>query len=180
MRSFVTTSRTVRGAHSRGATALAVLALALSAAPQAGAAPAVEVGATAPDFVLKATDGRNLRLAEYRGDVVVISFWASWCGGCEAALEALKGLPADPQGATPVVLAISLDGDARRVASAARSMDLGYPMLVDARQQVGRLYDVDALPYTLILDRDGVVIGAWTDAPAPRAEIERLAAEARP
>ena len=79
-----------------------------------------------------------------------------------------------------MVLAIGLDGDANRLAGAARSMSLKFPMLVDSRQQVGRLYDVDALPYTLVLDRDGVVLGAWTETPAPRAEIERLAAEARP
>ena len=181
MRSFEFTSRADRGAPRRGAAAFAALALACAATlPASAGSSEIVVGATAPDFVLKATDGHNLRLSEFRGDVVVLSFWASWCGECGAALEALQRLPRDAQGASPVVLAIALDGDAARLAGAARSMSLGFPMLVDSRQQVGRLYDVDALPYTLVLDRDGVVLGAWTETPAPRAEIERLAAEARP
>ncbi len=140
-------------------------------------ATAVSDGTAAPDFVLKSTDGRNLRLSEYRGDVVVLTFWASWCGPCRAALGELNAMPATAQSGRPVVLGVSLDGDAGRAAAVAQSLGLRFPTLVDARQTVGRLYDVEKLPLTLLVDRDGIVRGTWAAAPAPRAELNRLLLE---
>jgi len=138
-----------------------------------GAAAPMADGAAAPDFVLKSTDGRNLRLSEYRGDVVVLTFWASWCGPCRAALTELNAMPAESDSGRPVVLGVSLDGDVGRAASIAQSLGLKFPTLVDTRQAVGRLYDVEKLPLTLLLDRDGIVRGVWMAAPAPQVELTR-------
>jgi peroxiredoxin len=161
--------------------AAAALAGVLACPPSVrAAAPAIGVGAVAPDFVLKATDGRNLRLSEYRGDVVIVTFSAAWCGACRSALQGLKGIAAQSDDEGPVVLGVDLDGDAAPARALARSLDLDYPMLVDTRQQVGRLYDVDSLPFTVLLDRDGVVRGAWTDTAPPAADLKRLIAEVRP
>jgi len=132
---------------------------------------------TAPDFVLKSTDGHNLRLSEYRGDVVVLAFWASWCGSCKSALAELNTIADAPDSGRPVVLGISLDGDAARASSIAQSLGLKYPTLVDTRQAIGRLYDVETLPLTLLVDRDGIVRGTWASAPAPRAELNRVLEE---
>jgi peroxiredoxin len=130
-------------------------------------------GNAAPDFALKATDGRNLRLSEYRGDVVVLAFWASWCGPCRDTLAQLNSLPLAAGDATPVVLGVNLEGDDARAASVAQSLGLDFPTLLDARQSVGRLYDVDRLPFTLLLDRDGVVRGAWSQQGISGEEIAR-------
>lgn len=164
-----------------------VQTLALAAAAIAGAlayplaarasTPAVSDGATAPDFVLKSTDGHNLRLSEYRGDVVVLAFWASWCGACQAALTQLNTIAAAPGAGGPVVLGVSLDGESDRASSIAQSLGLKFPTLIDTRQAVGRLYDVDTLPLTLLVDRDGIVRGTWASAPAPRAELNRVLEE---
>jgi peroxiredoxin len=128
-------------------------------------------GSTAPDFALKSTDGRNLRLSEYRGDVVVLTFWASWCGPCRETLAELKSLPAADGGA--VVLGVNVEGDAARAASVAASLGLDYPTLVDSRQAVGRLYDVERLPLTLLLDRDGVVQAQWSAKEQPGESLAR-------
>jgi peroxiredoxin len=135
------------------------------------AAPAQ--GAVAPDFVLKDVSGHNLRLSEYRGDTVVISFWASWCGPCRESLSQLNAMAAQPGAEAPVLLGVNLDGDAGRAASVAESLHLSFPTLVDAKQSVSRLYDVDELPLTLLVDRDGRVRGAWAGDTNPMPELAR-------
>jgi peroxiredoxin len=130
-------------------------------------------GSVAPDFVLKAVDGQNLRLSEFRGDTVVLSFWASWCLPCRETLSQLNTIAPVPGAEAPVLLGVNLDGDAGHAASVARSLHLSYPMLVDSKQSVGRLYDVEKLPLTLLIDRDGRVRGTWAGDVARGSELTR-------
>jgi peroxiredoxin len=130
-------------------------------------------GTVAPDFVLKAVDGHNLRLSEYRGDTVVLSFWASWCGPCRETLSQLNTIATVPGTDAPVLLGVNLDGDAGRARSVADSLGLAFPTLVDPKQSVGRLYDVEKLPLTLLIDRDGRVRGAWAGDATPMPELTR-------
>ncbi len=171
--------------HARARVRALLETLAILAAVTAGviawplvshAAPAV--GSTAPDFALKSTDGQNLRLSEYRGDVVVLTFWASWCGPCRETLTQLKTLPAGE--ARPIVIGVNVEGDAGRAASVAESLGLDYPTLVDARQAVGRLYDIERLPLTLLLDRDGVVQAQWSAKEQPGESLARRIEELNP
>ena len=123
----------------------------------AGAASAATqlLGAEAPDFVLKSVVGKNLRLSEYRGDVVMLSFWASWCGDCRAQLDELGAMRDRYQDAGIELLAVSLDQNAHQ---ASERMDgASYPVLHDAGGDVGRLYDVTRMPVMVLIDRGGVV-----------------------
>jgi peroxiredoxin len=138
------------------------------------AAPAV--GTAAPDFALKATDGKNLRLSEYRGDLVVVTFWATWCGECRQALSALNSV-GTAASSPPVVLSVNIDADAPRAEAIAKSAGFTHPTLLDTHQQVGRLYTVDHLPVTLLIDREGVVRGSWSHGEIPGAELNALLKE---
>ena len=135
------------------------------------------VGEPAPDFALKSTGGENLRLSEYRGDVVVLTFWASWCGECRRTLTTLNGVAGSATDHAPVVLGVNLDNDVSRAASVAQAVGCRFPTLVDTRQKVGRLYGLDQLPLTIVLDRDGVVRGAWERDSVPAADLSALLKE---
>jgi peroxiredoxin len=112
-------------------------------------------GAEAPDFVLKSLSGKNLRLSEYRGEVVMLSFWATWCGDCRAQLTELSAMRDRYQDAGVELLAVSLDQSARQASEA--TAGASYPVLHDAAGEVGRLYDVTKMPVMVLIDRGGVV-----------------------
>jgi peroxiredoxin len=126
----------------------------LVAAGTVSAATALK-GAEAPDFVLKSFSGNNLRLSEYRGEVVMLSFWATWCGDCRAQLSELGAMRDRYQDAGVELLAVSLDQSARQ--ASAMTEGSTYPVLHDAAGEVGRLYDVQKMPVMVLIDRGGVV-----------------------
>ena len=110
---------------------------------------------TAPDFVLKSTAGPNLRLSEYRGEVVMLAFWASWCGECRSQLESFEELHTAYGESGLELLSISLDSSLSQAANTAAALDVSFPVLYDARGEVGELYEVDDLPLVVYVDRDG-------------------------
>ncbi len=151
------------------ALAAAVLAGVIAFPLVSNGAPAQ--GAVAPDFALKDLSGANQRLSEFRGEIVVLSFWTSACGECRETLTELRGVASGDVADRPVVISVNIEGDADRAASVARSLAIGYPTLLDTRQDVARLYDISHLPLTLLLDRDGVVREAWSRDRIPTDEL---------
>jgi peroxiredoxin len=132
----------------------AFAALTLSFAAHAAIAP----GAPAPDFTLKSLDGSpNLRLAEQRGRVVLVNFWATWCGPCKQEMPHLNRLYEKYRSAGFVLLGVNIDEDARKAAGAASGMGVRFPVLHDAAKGVTKLYDVQSMPATVLIDRDGKV-----------------------
>lgn len=128
----------------------------------------------APDFALKSTAGPNLRLSEYRSEVVAVAFWASWCGTCREQLARLATLQDSLGDAGLRVLAVSFDEDAAAARESAAAARATFPVLVDADGEVGELYDVSDLPTVVLVDRAGNVRGVFAGgravARAPLAE----------
>ena len=111
----------------------------------------------APDFALPAAVGSNVRLSEYRGQPVVLSFWSSRCGACAAQLAALDRYYATYRSAGLVVLGVSVEDDPQRALDYARAHRRSFPLLLDRAKAVSRAYEIDRLPTTVLIDRSGVV-----------------------
>src|SRR6202789_3970305 len=104
---------------------------AASAAPSIAAAPPTLPGKEAPDFVLKAMDGSNLRMSEFRGEVVLVNFWARWAGDSRQEMPALDRINTTYNRAGLVVLGVSIDEDLNRAREFAGAMKVSYPILFD-------------------------------------------------
>ncbi len=114
------------------------------------------VGRDAPDFTLKARDGANLRLSEFRGQVVLVNFWARWANDSRREMPALDRIHTTYGRAGLVVLGVSVDDDLRRAQEFADSMKVSYPVMFDTGL-LGRDYQLGKLPMTILVDRSGVV-----------------------
>jgi peroxiredoxin len=137
---------------------LAATAASLLPAAWPGAhAASVKTGQIAPDFTLPREGGGNLKLSEQRGQVVLVNFWATWCGPCLIELPHLNRLHDRWRGAGVLLLGIAVDNDPRAAAAMARRLDLRFPTLFDSAKTVSRTWDLDAMPSTVLLDRDGRV-----------------------
>ena len=114
-------------------------------------------GQPAPDFALKSSTGENLRLSEYRGDVVMINFWATWCGPCRQEMPLLDELYSRYQRVGFNLLGVNIDDDSRRAMQMIDELGVNFPVLFDARKEVSELYNVEAMPVTVLVDREGTV-----------------------
>lgn len=118
---------------------------------------AVNIKDSAPDFTLKNLEGTNLRLEEYRGQVVLINFWASWCGPCRQEMPLLERIHQRYQDAGFAVLGVNVEGEAAAARKITDKTKVTFPVLIDAGQKVSEEYNVEAMPSTVLVDRDGVV-----------------------
>lgn len=112
-------------------------------------------GDRAPDFTLHSDGPYNLRLQEQKGYVVVVGFWASWCRSCPIQLDALEMLHEKYKDMGVKVWGITLDADFEAAKHHAHKHGLNFTLLQDTETKVSERYDIDDLPATFIVDRDG-------------------------
>ena len=127
-----------------------------AAAASATAAPLVPAS-PAPDFTLRTLDGQNLRLGEQRGRVVLVNFWATWCGPCRQEMPHLNKLYDKYRSSGFVLLGVNVDEDTRTAAGVASKLGVRFPVLPDSDKLVSKKYDLKAMPSTVLIDRDGRV-----------------------
>ena len=157
--------------------AIAVLALAF-AAPAA----AVDSGDAAPVFRAPALgDGmKSLSLSDYRGKVVYLDFWASWCTPCATALPVLDSFRKE-FGDGFQVLAINVDDDPKKAQAFLRRRPVGYPSVSDPQGKLPAQFGIETMPTSFLIDRDGVIRHVHrgfkkSDVDSLRAEIRKLLA----
>ncbi|HEC18623.1 MAG TPA: TlpA family protein disulfide reductase [Gammaproteobacteria bacterium] len=116
---------------------------------------AEEIQGPAPDFTLKSRSGENIKLSELRGDVVMINFWASWCAPCRQEMPLLEDMYKKYNDLGFTLLGINVEEDSSKAGELLREIPVTFPVLYDTTNKVTKLYNVVAMPSTVIVDRDG-------------------------
>jgi peroxiredoxin len=152
--------------RTRGLLAAALLLACGLAGPESPAAPVAPAAAApaarpaAPDGALRDLDGRVVRLADHRGKVVLVDFWATWCGPCRRELPHLKALQQRFGKQGLVVLGISVDHQGQdRVRSFVKRNGVTWPTLLADATVLADYGDVRAIPTKFVIDRQGRVAG---------------------
>ncbi len=122
----------------------------------AAAGPAQAASAKpAPNFTLKSLTGKNMKLSEMTGNVVLINFWASWCGPCREEMPLLNALHKKYKKLGFTVLGVNVEEQASNARGFLNDFPVDFPVLLDNTNKVSKLYDVVAMPTTVVVDRDG-------------------------
>lgn len=119
--------------------------------------PAGMAGQAAPVFSLHDDRGAVVSLAQYRGKIVVMNLWASWCPPCRAEMPDLQTVAREYAKDGVVVIGVNQGESAARASAFARSLEIAFPIWIDDGQQYGRVYAALGLPTTVVIDRLGAV-----------------------
>ena len=127
-------------------------------------------GQQAPDFELKALDGRTIRLSDYRGKAVVLNFWATWCGPCKVEMPWFEEFQKQYAAQGLVILGVAMDDSQDDVQKFAQELGVHYPIVM-GRNSVADAYGVQAFPGTFYIDRNGRIV-EWVTGLAGHGDIE--------
>jgi peroxiredoxin len=126
----------------------------------------------APDFQLNTLDGQTIALSDFRGKVVLLNFWAYWCGPCTFEMPFIQQIYDEWQEAGLVLLAIHIGESAEEAASFVEEYSLTFPVLLDIEGTVATQYGATSIPTTFLIDEDGIVQAVKVGAFSSVEEIE--------
>jgi len=118
---------------------------------------AAEIGAQAPEFALRDLEGNEVRLSDYRGRTLLLTFWATWCGPCRLEMPAFEARYQELLDDGFTVLAINFDEPEEDVRVFRDELGLSFPLLLDPGGSVQRLYRIRGYPSGIFVDPLGVV-----------------------
>ena len=133
----------------------------------------------APDFTLLNPDGRKVSLKDFRGKVVFLNFWATWCESCRDEMPSMERLYREYKGKGLEIVAVNIKEKRQDALAFVKQLKVNYPVLMDTEGEVGLLYGAFGLPATYLIDRKGVVLArmfgpADWHSPAARKLIGEL------
>ncbi|MDQ6932109.1 MAG: TlpA family protein disulfide reductase [Candidatus Eremiobacteraeota bacterium] len=128
-----------------------------SSASSVGSGPVALAGTFAPSFPVSRLDGGWEELRHYRGKVVLINLWASWCPPCRAEMPDLQRLATRYRTKGVIVLGVDQGESARNAGAFAHSLGITFPILLDEEQRYGREFSALGLPTTIIVKPNGVI-----------------------
>src|ERR1700683_3707906 len=130
---------------------------ALAAIVIASTAFAADAGGPAPQFTLNGLSGVQGALSQYKGQVVMVNFWATWCGPCQQEMPLLDQMYKKYKPAGCTLIGVNVDKEAPAVKELLTRKPVSFPVLLDPANQVSKAYHVDEMPSSVIIDRKGEI-----------------------
>lgn len=113
----------------------------------------------APSFALKTLDGQPVDSANLRGKIVMINFWATWCGPCKEEMPALQRLQQSLKADRFELLAVTTDQQKEAIDGFVKALGLAFPIILDETKDVSAAFGVRGLPTTVLIGKNGQVLG---------------------
>lgn len=120
---------------------------------------AQEVGTPAPEFIGKTAEGQEVKLSDFKGKVVLLDFWASWCAPCLKEMPFLVEFYEQNKDAEFMVIAINIDDKAANMNKFLQKLKTGvpFPVIHDAKKEIPPLYNPESMPTTVFIDKKGII-----------------------
>ena len=131
------------------------------AKPDYGAVPKLQETkerTPAPDFTLLDPDGKKVSLKDFRGKVVFLNFWGTWCGPCREEMPGMQRLYQEFRGRGFEIIGVNVKDKRPDALAFIKRLQVTYPILFDPQGQVGELYGAYGMPLTYLIDRNGIVV----------------------
>jgi len=135
--------------------AIILIGLALAFSTSVTYAASQKMSGKATNFTLKSRSGKNIKLSELRGDVVMINFWASWCGPCRQEMPLLEKIHKKYKKLGFTLLGVNVEQDTNAAKRYLKDVRVSFPILFDKTNKTSKLYNVSAMPTTILIDRNG-------------------------
>jgi peroxiredoxin len=123
----------------------------------AGTAFAADAGGPAPSFTLAALTGQQAALSQYKGQVIMVNFWATWCGPCQQEMPLLDQMYKKYKPAGFTLIGVNVDKEGPAVKDLMARKPVSFPVLLDPANQVSKAYHVDEMPSSVLIDRKGEI-----------------------
>lgn len=131
------------------------LAIGLMLASTLTLAKTESLSGAAPDFGLPTIKQKSLKLSDLKGDVVMINFWASWCGPCREEMPLIEDLYKKYKKLGFTVYGVNVDANPKDAQELLKATNVSFPVGYDTKNKVSELYKVDSMPSTVMVDRKG-------------------------